>query len=84
MREYQLGDDEVAILSIDRQRRIAAEITDTLLRNLPGVDSKAADACARNIAAAFGEYGVNEERREVDYDVPVEMMRAYLKDTEGK
>lgn len=25
MREYQLGDDEVAILSIDRQRRIAAE-----------------------------------------------------------
>lgn len=61
MREYQLGDDEVAILSIDRQRRIAAEVLDTLLRNLPGVDPKAADACSRNIAAAFGDYGVRED-----------------------
>jgi hypothetical protein len=61
VREYQLGDDEVAILSIDRQRRIAVEITDTLLRNLPGVDPKAADACARNIACAFGGYGVKED-----------------------
>jgi hypothetical protein len=61
VREYQLGEDEVAILSIDRQRRSAAEVLDTLLRNLPGVDPKAADACARNISCAFGEYGIKED-----------------------
>jgi hypothetical protein len=60
VREYQLGDDEVAILSIDRQRRIAAEVLDTLLRNLPGVDVVAARACSNNLAAGFGEYGAVE------------------------
>jgi hypothetical protein len=61
VREYQLGEDEVAILSIDRQRRIAAEVLDTLLRNLPGVDHAAAKACANNLAAGFGWFGVKED-----------------------
>lgn len=63
MREYQLGDDEVAIITIDRQRRIVDEVYDTLLRNLPGVDRAAAKACARNLAAGFGDYGAAELRK---------------------
>ena len=61
VREYQLGDDEVAIISIDRQIRIAAEVKATLLRNLSGVDPAAADACARNLAAGWGDYGIKED-----------------------
>lgn len=61
MREYQLGDDEVAILSIDRQRRIALEVTATLLRNLPGIDPAAAKACANNLACAWGDVGAFEK-----------------------
>ena len=56
--ERQLGDDEAAVVSIDRQRRIAAEVLETLLRNLPGVDPAAAKVCANNIACSWGEYGV--------------------------
>jgi len=62
-REVQLGDDEVAIISIVRQQRIAAEALATLLRNLPGVDPVAAKACANNLAAGWGEYGVPEDDR---------------------
>lgn len=61
MREYQLGDDEVAILSIDRKLRIAAEVLATLLRNLPGVDPVAAKACANNVACAWGEFGILDD-----------------------
>ncbi len=61
--EVQLSDAAVAILSIDRQRRIAVEVLDTLLRNLPGVDPVVAKACANNLAAGWGAYGVPEDDR---------------------
>lgn len=61
MKEYQLSDNEVAILSIDRQKRIAVEVFDSLLRNLPGVDPVAARACANNLAAGWGDFGVTED-----------------------
>ena len=57
-RIYQLGDDEIAIITIDRQKRIAAEVFDTLLRNLPGVDAVTAKACANNLAAGWSDYGI--------------------------
>jgi hypothetical protein len=61
VREYIMTDDEVAILSIDRQKRIAAEILDSLLRNLPGVDPAAAKACANNLACGWGDMGTKED-----------------------
>ncbi len=62
-RIYQLGDDEVAIPSINRQRRTAAEVFDTPLRNLPEVDPKAAKACASNLACGWSGCGVSEDDR---------------------
>jgi len=61
VREHQLLDDEAAIISVERQRRIAAELLESLLRNLPGIDPAVAKACANNLAAGFGWFGVKED-----------------------
>lgn len=56
----RLTDDQPADVSHERRLRIANEVHATLLRNLPGVDPAAAEACARNIASGWGDYGVIE------------------------
>ena len=57
----QISDTEPVEVSYKRALRIAEQIYRNLLRNLPGVDSLAARACANNIAAAYSELGVIDE-----------------------
>lgn len=56
-----LADNDVAVITHARRLRIMRELLDALLRYLPGVSLEAAGACARNLALAWGEYGVSDE-----------------------
>lgn len=50
-------DDAPAEVSYARQVRMVAELYESLLRNLPGVDHDYAIACARNLASGWGYFG---------------------------
>jgi hypothetical protein len=56
-----LGDDDHIDLSYPRQMRAVTSLTRTLLTNLPGVDERMAEACARNIVQALPVLGMPDD-----------------------
>jgi len=55
-----LTDADAVQVSPARAERIALELKSTLLRQLPGLDHRDAEAAARNIAAMYGELGISD------------------------
>jgi len=51
-----VGDGEVAVVTPQRQARMVAELTDSLVRQC-SVARDVAEAAARNLVAGWGEYG---------------------------
>jgi hypothetical protein len=52
-----VGDDNPVETTYARTLRIAQEIGESLLRNMPGIDRAAARAAANNLAAGWGDLG---------------------------